>query len=213
MTVAVAVPPPPVVPPDPPGLPLRARDGGLRRFSVAEYDALGRAGVLTPRDRVELLEGCVVQKMSQNPPHAGTVYLLQEVLRALLPAGWIVRGQSAVTLSDSKPEPDGAVVRGDRTTYLTRHPGPADFGIVIEVADSSVAEDRSDMARIYARAGLPAYWIVNIPDRQVEVYTDPRPAADPPAYTRRQDYKPGEAVPVVLDGAAVAEVSVADLLL
>ena len=221
---AVLIPPaplptaPPAGPPasslaaNPLGLPAQAFLAGLRRFTPAEYDELGRLGILGPADRVELLEGYVVHKMSQNPPHAGGVYAVQDVLGALLPAGWIVRIQSTTALPDSRPEPDAAVVRGDRRTYFARHPEPADFGVVIEVADTSRLDDRRDKLRVYARAGLPVYWIVNIPDRQVEVYTDPQPAANPPGYATSAVYKSGDAVPLVLDGAAVASVPVAELL-
>ena len=83
---------------------------------------------------------------------------------------------------------------------------------MVEVADSSVDTDRTDKQRLYAAAGLPVYWIVNIPERQVEVYTDLQPAADPPSYASRRDYKPGDALPVVLDGVSVATVPVSDLL-
>ncbi len=184
---------------------------GIRRFSVSEYDELTRTGVFGPKDRLELLEGYLVEKMGHNPPHANACFLMLEVVRPLLPAGWVVRGQSPVALSDSRPEPDAAVVRGSRGTYATRHPTPADFGVVVEVSDSSLAEDRDDMGRVYARSGLPVYWIVNIPERQVEVYTAPQPAADPPAYASRVDYKPGDAVPLTLDGVTVS-VPVAELL-
>lgn len=194
-----------------PALPHWFLRSGIRRFSVAQYDELTRTGVFGPKDRLELLEGYLVNKMGHNPPHFGAVHALQDVLRSLLPAGWIIRSQGPVALPDSRPEPDGAIVRGDRSAYFARHPVPADFGVVVEVADSSLAEDRVDMGRMYARAGLPVYWIVNIPERQVEVYADPQPAADPPHYAARQDYKPGDAVPLVLDGVA-ASVPVADLL-
>lgn len=225
---AVATPPPqaPAAPPmpaasptqqvpppaNPLGLPLRALTGGLRRFTVGEYHEMIRTGVLKEGDPVELLEGFLVNKMPQNSPHGGCVKALVRRLIPVLPAGWELSVQSPVTLADGEPEPDGAVVRTDSDRYFTRHPGPADFGIAIEVADTSVAEDRADMGRIYARAGIPVYWIVNIPERQIEVYTDPQPTAAPPAYAARKDYKPGDAVPVTLDGAVTASVPVAELL-
>src|SRR5207248_1191302 len=88
-------------------------------------------------------------------------------------------------------------------SYDTRHPGPSDFGILIEVADSSLLTDRRDKGRIYARESIPVYWIVNLVDRQVEVYTDPDPAASPPAYRTRTDYRPGDAVPITFRGLFV----------
>src|SRR5439155_15243835 len=163
-------------------------------------------------DRVELLEGYVVTKMPQNTPHGGAVARLTVRVPRRLPAGWTIRPQLPVTLSGSEPEPDLAVVRGDETSYDTRHPGPSDFGILIEVADSSLLTDRRDKGRIYARESIPVYWIVNLVDRQVEVYTDPDPAASPPAYRTRTDYRPGDAVPIALDGQPAGSIPVADLI-
>ena len=83
---------------------------------------------------------------------------------------------------------------------------------MIDVTDDGLLEARSEKARIYAAGGVPEYWIVNLLDRQVEVYTGPQPAATPPVYSARRDYRPGDAVPLVLDGATVATLPVAELL-
>src|SRR5262249_338125 len=147
-----------------------------------------------------------------NPPHDGTIQLVNKQALAHLPGGWCVRIQSAITLSDSEPEPDLAVARGDERTYLTRHPGPADLGVVVEVADSSLYHDRVDKGRIYAREGLPIYWIVNLVDRRVEVYTAPTGPAPSPGYGQVQDYAPGAGMHLVLDGVTVATLAVNDLL-
>jgi Uma2 family endonuclease len=120
--------------------------------------------------------------------------------------------QCAITLGDSEPEPDGAVVRGDARTYLTRYPGPGDVGLVIEVADSTLAADRIDKGRIYARAGIVCYWIVNLVDRQIEVYTSPSGPTAAPAFAQQADYHVGDAVPLVLDGTTVVSIPVQDLL-
>jgi Uma2 family endonuclease len=193
-------------------LPLQGTMAGFRRFSVAEYHRLIAIGILTEDDNLELLEGYLVHKMSRNPPHDSTLQLLYEALSRIMPKGWCVRMQCAITLADSEPEPDGAVVRGTARTYASRHPGPADVGLVIEVADSTLAGDRVDKGRIYARAGLPCYWIVNLTDHQVEVYTDPSGPTAAPGFARRTDYRAGDAVPLVLDGVTVANIAVPDLL-
>jgi Uma2 family endonuclease len=185
---------------------------GFRRFSVAEYHKLIDLGILTEDDNLELLEGYLIHKMSRNPPHDSTLQLLQETLPGLLPKGWCVRFQSAITLSDSEPEPDGAIVRGNARTYANRHPIPADVGLVIEVADSTLPIDRADKARIYARAGIVCYWIINLADRQVEVYTAPSGPTPSPSYGQRTDYRAGDQVPLVLDGVTVTTVAVPDLL-
>jgi Uma2 family endonuclease len=184
----------------------------FRRFTVDEYHHMIRAGVLEEDDPVELLEGYLVVKMPRNPPHEGTIDLTQGALIPHLPAGWFLRGQEAVTLSESEPEPDVAGVRGTRRSFLTRPPEPADIGILIEVADSSLQRDRDDKGRIYARASIPVYWIVNLVDRQVEVSTQPSGPVASPSYAQRQDYPPGSTVPLTLDGVAVAAVAVDDLL-
>jgi Uma2 family endonuclease len=117
-----------------------------------------------------------------------------------------------VTGETSEPEPDVAVVRGNRRDYLERHPEPRETGILVEVPDSTLRHDRGFKKRIYARDRTPVYWIVNLVDRQVEVYTDPTGPADVPDYRQRQDYKPGEDVPVVIDGQEVGRIPVAELL-
>lgn len=187
-------------------------DASFPRFSVARYQRMIESGVLTPEDRVELLENYLVLKMPKNPPHEGTLDLGQAVLHPLLPAGWILRKQQSIALQDSQPEPDFTVARGNPRSYLTRHPVPADIGLLIEVANSSVLRDQRDKARIYARAGIVCYWIINLVDRRVEVYTQPSGPGDAPAYGALQTFQPGDAVPLVLDGNTVASVPVADLL-
>lgn len=184
---------------------------GARRFSVAQYHTMHDAGILMEGDRVELLDGYLVEKPMRNPPHDVTLQRLTKRLVRLGLVGWETRIQSAVSFQQSEPEPDAAVVRGDECTYETRHPEPGDFGLVIEVSDSSLLFDRRVKGRMYAEVRIPAYWIVNVVDRQVEVYTDPDPAAAP-AYLTRTDYRPGDDVPIVLDGRAVGTIPVADLL-
>ena len=193
-------------------LPWQGMNAGFRRFSVAEYHKLIELGILTEDDNLELLEGYLVHKMSRNPPHDVTLALIQETLPRLLPAGWCLRSQSAITLAASEPEPDGAIVRGNARTYTARHPGPADIGVVIEVADSTLDGDRLDKGRIYARAGIPCYWIINLVDRQIEVYTAPSGATATPAYGQRQDFHATDDIALTLDGATVATIPVRELL-
>jgi Uma2 family endonuclease len=195
-----------------PQMPAYYSLAGFHQLSVAQYHKMIEVGVLTKDDRVELLEGYMVQKMSQNPPHFNIAENAGDTLRPLLPNGWRIREEKPITLIDSEPEPDLVIVRGDRSTFASRHPGPSDIGIVIEVSDSSVAIDRKDKTRIYARADLPNYWIINVVDRQVEVYADPKPNDHVPGYARRTDYRPGDAVPLILDGQSISQILVNDLL-
>jgi Uma2 family endonuclease len=185
---------------------------GFRRFSVAEYHKLIEIGILTEDDNLELLEGYLVHKMSRNPPHDATIQKVMKRLFRILPPDWDLRVQSAVTLTTSEPEPDLAIVRGDENSYLTHHPGPADIGLVIEVADATLSGDRIDKGRIYARAGIACYWIVNLVNRQVEVYTAPSGPSASPAYVRRQDLHPGDDIPLTLDGVVTASIPVRELL-
>ncbi len=187
-------------------------DASLARFSLASYQRMIETGILTAEDPVELLENYVVLKMPRNPPHDGTIDLLKAALPGRIPAGWLLRVQQTIALADSQPEPDFAIVRGTARSYLTRHPGPADAGLLIEVADSSLLRDRADKGRIYARADIPIYWIVNLVDGRVEVYTQPSGSHVTPAYGVSRFFHVGDAVPLVVDGTVTGTVPVADLL-
>lgn len=193
-----------------PPLPLRGTLAGFRRFTVAEYERLIRDGYLSEDDDIELLDGYLVNKMARNPLHDGTLYQATDRLRALLPAGWLARGQMGLTLARSQPEPDIAIVRPEPHGYKRRHPVAADAELVVEVADSSLETDRLDKCPLYAADNIPAYWIVNLQEGWVEVYTDPDPYGR--VYTTRTDYRPGDSVPLILDGVQVATVPAADLL-
>jgi Uma2 family endonuclease len=166
-------------------------------------------GVLERRDRVELIEGLLVVKLSKNPPHIVAGNIGREALARIAPPGWHVAKEDPIMVSDwSEPEPDLALIRGQPRDYLQRHPTAAEVALVVEIAESSLSTDRSEMGRIYAASGIPYYWIVNLIDRQVEVYTGPGPAG----YQSRQDLKPGQDVPVVVDGVEVGRIPVADIL-
>jgi Uma2 family endonuclease len=184
----------------------------LRQFTVDEYHRMIEADILNEEDAVELLEGWIVLKMTHKPSHDVCIELTGDALRGCLPPGWRLRIQSSITTADSEPGPDIAVVRGDPRSRAARHPGPPDLGLVIEVADSSLTRDRTDKGRLYARAGIVCYWIVNLADRQVEVYSDPAGPPDIPAFRRRQVFLESDSVPLTLDGQEVARLPVLDLL-
>ena len=121
------------------------------KVTVAEYHQMIKDGVFEDGDPIELLEGYLVQKMSHNTPHASAVQKLTKRLVRLAPPGWESRCQLPITLSDSEPEPDGVLARGDEATFDTHHPLPDEIGLVVEVADSSRYSDRREKGRIYAR--------------------------------------------------------------
>jgi Uma2 family endonuclease len=193
-------------------LPFQGTVAGFRRFSVPEYHRLIELGILTEDDNLELLDGYLVHKMSRNPPHDAAIQKGTKKWLRLLPPGWDLRVQSAITLPGSEPEPDFAIVRGDESAYVSRHPTPAEVGLVVEVSDSTLPGDRDDKGRIYARAGIDYYLIVNINDRQVEAYTSPSGPVPDPSFASRVDYRPGDTISLLLGGTALVQVAAQDLL-
>jgi len=180
-------------------------------FSVAQYQRMVETGILGPDDHVELLEGRILEKMSRNPPHDSTLNGINYLLMPRLPAEWLLRVQSALILARSVPEPDLAVVRGPALTYYKRHPVAADVGLLIEVADSSRLFDRQQKGLWYAEARIPEFWLVNLVEGRLEVYTHPK-AGKSPGYRQHREYTPAQAVPFVLDGKKIAEIPVAQLI-
>jgi len=187
-------------------------DDFIWRLSVAQYQEMIRAGILTADDPVELLEGWLVCKMPKNPPHRIATRLTHQALQAVAPAGWYVDAQEPITLEDSEPEPDVMIVRGDTRQYRDRHPGASDVALVVEVADATLERDRRVKKRLYARAGISVYWIINLAENLLEVYTDPTGPTAEPDYQRRHDYGLSDAVPVVIEGHEIARLAVHDLL-
>jgi Uma2 family endonuclease len=180
----------------------------LYRMSLERYESLVDSGLFTKRDRLHLINGLLVAKMTKKPPHVAGCDLTRAAIDGLSLAGWYTRVGDPVRLPpDSEPEPDIALVRGTIRDYSDHHPGPGDVALIAEIADSSVADDRK-MAGVYGPAGIPVYWIVNLVHRQVEVYTDPGPNG----YASCDVYKPGDIVPVVVDGKNVGQIAVDDLL-
>jgi Uma2 family endonuclease len=181
----------------------------LYRLSLEQYEAMVESGVFTARDRFHLINGFLVAKMTQNDPHCTADELCGKALDRVIPPGWHVRSAKPVRLPRqlSKPEPDRSVVRGVIRDYSQRSPEPADVALIVEVSDTSLSEDRK-LTRIYGGSGIPAYWIVNLVDRQVEVYTGPY--AD--GFHSRQDFVAGQDVPVVIDGVEVGRIAVAEML-
>ncbi len=183
-----------------------------RRWTRAEYERMVAAGILTPDDRVELIDGEIVTRTPQGSAHATSVSLVQEALRSAFGTGAHVRTQLPLAIGPtSEPEPDAAVVVGPPRAYREAHPQSA--LLVIEVADATLDYDRETKGSLYARAGLPDYWIVNLQDRVVEVHRDP--VSDPQApfgwrYATRERFGPADAIAPL--ARPDAPVEVADLL-
>ena len=183
-----------------------------RRWTRQEYNRMIEAGVLTPEDRVELIEGEILTMTPQRSGHAAAVTLGHEALRAVVGPELHVRTQLPLALgAASEPEPDLALVKGSPRDHREHHPTSA--LLVIEIADGTLAYDREAKGSLYARFGIPEYWIVNLVERLIEVCRHPEPddrARLGFSYRRVDRYHPGEAIaPQALPGASIA---VSDLL-
>ena len=181
----------------------------LYRMTLEKYESLIASGFFTKRDDVHLINGYLVTRMVESPLHGAVLEAVRIAIGAILLAGWHTRSQSGLRIPAqvSIPRPDLAVVRGDSWDYSGRYPEPADTALVAEVSISSLDVDRA-MAEIYGKAGISAYWIVNVDDGQVEVYSDPGPSG----YRSHEVLAPGHVLSVVIDGAEIGEIAVADIL-
>ena len=184
----------------------------LHRLSVAQYDAMARAGILGPDDRVELLDGFLVEKMTKHPPHRIATRCVREALDAIVPDGWYVETQEPIVTEDSEPEPDVAVIRGSTRDYTEQNPPASAVALVVEVADATLLRDRVSKAAIYARANIPVYWIVNLVDRRIEILSSPTGAGREARYANRREAAPGERLDVAIGGQPIGTVAVSDLL-
>ena len=183
----------------------------LRRFSVDEYHHMIANGTLNEDDPYELLEGWIIRKMAIDPIHAYAVSTLAFLLSELLSKDWFLRTQQPITSERSEPEPDICVAPGPRTKYRTRHPSPLETELLIEVANSSLATDRGNKMLFYASAGVPQYWIVNLIDHRVEVYTQPR-GGKKPGYKSCVHYAKCDEIPLVLAKKKVGSLPVSEFL-
>jgi Uma2 family endonuclease len=165
--------------------------------------------VINEHDRVELIEGLLVTKAGRNRPHVQAGARGLQLLSRVPTATWHVRKEDPIVASEwRKPEPDLAVVRGRIADYHDRDVTASDVALVVEIAESSLDVDRSEMGMLYSSSGIPVYWIVNLVDHQVEVHTSPGPAG----YQSIEVVKPGQEIPVVIDGTEVGRISANDLL-
>jgi Uma2 family endonuclease len=163
----------------------------LRRLTVNEYLTMARAGIFDEDNRVELLDGVIVNMSPINPPHAFAVSELAQMFMEGLRGSAVVRVKDTVQLPHlSAPQPDIAVVRGPRDVYARRHPGPEDILLIVEVSDSTLAFDLRVKLPLYARAGIPDFWIADVVHRQLLVHRAPAGAG----YAEVTTYLPG--VPV-----------------
>lgn len=184
---------------------------GFYRLTVYQYERMTEAEVLTEDDDVELLGGILVRKTTKAESQTASCTDTRDALLKLIPLGWYLRIKAPIRIPDyDEPEPDLAIVRGKSRDYvaLKRPPLPEEIALVIEVAESSLQRERTEKLSAYARGEIPMYWIINLVDRQIEVHTQPKGSG----YFARQVFRTSESVPVLIDGATVGEIPVADLL-
>lgn len=159
-----------------------------RKFTVDEYHRMAQAGILTEDDRVELIQGEIVEMTPVGSKHAACVKRLNRLLSKSVGDKAIVSVQAPVALDPhSEPQPDIALLRPSPDFYAAQHPGPDDVLLIVEVADTSAAYDRDVKLPLYARAGIPEVWLVDLAANRLEVYRGPSPEG----YRERMIYRPG----------------------
>ena len=159
------------------------------RFTVAQYLAMGEAGILKKEDRVELIDGVIVAMSAAGNRHLATVDRLNRMMGRAAGDRAIVRVQGAIDLHErSRPEPDLALLRERADFYESESAGPDDVLLLIEVSDSSVNYDRYDKLPRYARAGIPEVWITVLPERVIEAHTEPAGGR----YTQMRTFRSGD---------------------
>ena len=163
------------------------------KLTLAQYRAMGERGILPPGERVELIDGEIIRMAPIGPPHTGVLNQLNDRLVTLCKGKAVISAQHPVEVDDyNEPQPDLGLLRWRDNYYIDRHPTPADVLLLIEISDSSLRYDRSVKRALYARAGVPRYWIVDIVDRSVIVFGIP----GPDGYRSEQRYSEGERLPL-----------------
>lgn len=148
--------------------------GTRKKFTINEYHQLVNLGFFTENDRIELIRGEIIHMAPKRTPHSVCNSLLLGELYRILYERANVRGQEPITLlGNSEPEPDVVIAKKKADNYLSAHPIAADIILVIEISDSTLKYDKKTKLSLYAEAGINYYWIVNLVDNHLEVYTNP----------------------------------------
>jgi Uma2 family endonuclease len=146
-----------------------------RRWSVEEFQRAIQLGLFHEDERLELIHGDIYRNNTPDPLHSAAVSLSRDALGTLFLVNCHLRTENPLTIpGDGQPEPDILVVRGNRRDFTSRHPEPGDVLLLIEVSDSTLSEDRSVKGPLYAEAGIPEFWILNLRQRQLEVHQAPQ---------------------------------------
>ncbi len=165
-----------------------------RLISVEEYDRMIEHGILTTEDKVELLNGVIINKMPKGIQHAALNDLLAELFREKLGNSVIIRNQNPIVIEDfSEPEPDIVLAKPPREIYFEKHPTPEDILLVVETSDSTLGRDRFAKGLTYAKASIRQYLVLNVQDQTIEDYQNP----NEDGYGSKQTYRSGEAFNLV----------------
>jgi Uma2 family endonuclease len=183
----------------------------VRLFTPHEYLEIIAAGTLKDANKLELIQGSIVAKMSRNAPHELVLSWLARLMIRGLPDDILWRVQAALELIDSVPEPDFMLIQAPDTLYLERHPQAHQTYLVVEVSDTSHAQDLGDKLSAYALAKVPEYWVVDIPHRQIHVFTKPK-GGKKPGYKAVSVFGEKDSLPIRLRGEALGELMVQDIL-
>lgn len=178
-------------------------------MTLEKYESLIVSGFFSKRDDVHLINGYLVNRMPESTLHGAICETIRLAIEAFLLATWHTRSEKGLRIPAqiSMPRPDLVIVRGVPRDYIARYPEPVDTALVVEVSYTSLDDDRK-LAEIYGEAGIPVYWIVNLVDGQVEVYSDPSPTG----YQSHEVLAPGHVLHVMVDGVEIGEIPVADIL-
>jgi Uma2 family endonuclease len=178
-----------------------------------EFLAMVEAGIFEDDRRVFLWAGRVYEKMAKTQSHAIASVLINKALVKRLPEEWEVSPENPVRLDGTHvPLPDYAVVRGPFQQYSDHPPRPEDVGLIIEIAVSILSRDVRERAEQFARAGVPAYWVIDVNGRQILEHRDPQTVDGGRRYATIRCAAPGEEIELILDGVSVARVPVAELI-
>ena len=165
-----------------------------RLINVEEYYKMAEVGILKPDDHVELINGEIFQMSTIGSRHAAIVDHLAKVMNQLFEGQAIVRIQNPIRIdNNNEPEPDISLLTYRPDYYSSAHPGPADLLAILEVAESSIKFDREVKAPLYAAHGIPEYWIIDLENDQIEVFS--KPQGD--AYTETRIFRPGDEVSLI----------------
>ena len=180
-------------------------------ISTDEFYRMLESEIFPEEARIGLWNGWIYEKMSKTQAHAVASILATTTLTQVLPPGWCLSGENPFTVSQNKaPLPDMIVLRGTGKDYIKRRPEAADVGLVVEFSHSSLKIDTGSKLEAYARAGVTAYWVLNLKDNVIQVYENPVPAEG--RYASMRIAGRDDSIPFTLDGTLVATIAALDLL-